>query len=197
MLTGSDVYLFPHKVQSLIKIIEPRHSLTLVNDLHSVKNYSNQCTQRERNSSAARRDKAQEGMAKFFRAAVLGPPGSGKGTICKRIAHSFGLQYLSSGHFLREGIAADTEAGVLAKTYIERGMLVPDQVMTRLMLPKLEQLRNHSWLLDVLKLRKGGAERHHESKGVNKPGRWAESGRTNLLWAAYGRDPQFLHSNPS
>lgn len=41
-----------------------------------------------------------------------------------------------------------SEAGVLAKTYIERGMLVPDQVMTRLMLPKLEQLRNHSWLLD-------------------------------------------------
>ncbi|MEQ2197918.1 GTP:AMP phosphotransferase ak3, mitochondrial, partial [Xenoophorus captivus] len=39
-------------------------------------------------------------------------------------------------------------AGVLAKSYIERGMLVPDQVMTRLMLPKLEQLRNHSWLLD-------------------------------------------------
>ncbi|XP_015234146.1 PREDICTED: adenylate kinase 4, mitochondrial [Cyprinodon variegatus] len=87
-------------------------------------------------------------MAKFFRAAVLGPPGSGKGTICKRIAESFGLQYLSSGHFLREGIAANTEAGVLAKTYIERGMLVPDQVMTRLMLPKLEQLKNHSWLLD-------------------------------------------------
>lgn len=37
---------------------------------------------------------------------------------------------------------------MLAKTYIDRGMLVPDQVMTRLMLPKLEQLRNHSWLLD-------------------------------------------------
>uniref|UniRef100_A0A3P9Q7M8 Adenylate kinase 4 n=1 Tax=Poecilia reticulata TaxID=8081 RepID=A0A3P9Q7M8_POERE len=87
-------------------------------------------------------------MAKLLRAAVLGPPGSGKGTICKRIAHSFGLQYLSSGHFLREGIAANTEAGMLAKTYIDRGMLVPDQVMTRLMLPKLEQLQNHSWLLD-------------------------------------------------
>ncbi|KAM4739186.1 adenylate kinase 4, mitochondrial isoform 1-T1 [Anableps anableps] len=87
-------------------------------------------------------------MAKVLRAAVLGPPGSGKGTICKRIAQSFGLQYLSSGHFLREGIAANTEAGVLAKTYIERGMLVPDQVMTKLMLPKLEQMRNHSWLLD-------------------------------------------------
>ncbi|CAG5863395.1 adenylate kinase 4, mitochondrial isoform 1-T2 [Menidia menidia] len=87
-------------------------------------------------------------MAKFFRAAIMGPPGSGKGTISKRIAQSFGLQYLSSGHFLREGIAANTEAGVMAKTYIERGMLVPDPVMTRLMLSKLEQLSSHSFLLD-------------------------------------------------
>ena len=47
-------------------------------------------------------------MAKLFRTAIMGPPGSGKGTISKRIAQNFGLQYLSSGHFLREGIAANT-----------------------------------------------------------------------------------------
>ena len=47
-------------------------------------------------------------MAKLFRAAIMGPPGSGKGTISKRIAESFGLQYLSSGHYLRESIAANT-----------------------------------------------------------------------------------------
>lgn len=47
-------------------------------------------------------------MAKLFRAAIMGPPGSGKGTISKRIAQSFGLQYLSSGHYLRESIAANT-----------------------------------------------------------------------------------------
>ncbi|KAM9383811.1 adenylate kinase 4, mitochondrial isoform 1-T2 [Pholidichthys leucotaenia] len=87
-------------------------------------------------------------MAKLFRAAIMGPPGSGKGTISKRIAQSFGLQYLSSGHFLRQGIAAKTEAGLQVKGYVERGLLVPDHVMTRLMLPKLEQLHNHSWLLD-------------------------------------------------
>ncbi|KAM6921895.1 adenylate kinase 4, mitochondrial [Xenentodon cancila] len=87
-------------------------------------------------------------MAKFFRAAIMGPPGSGKGTISKRIAQSFGLQYLSSGHYLRQGLAASTETGVLAKTYIDRGMLVPDHVMTGLMLSKLEQLSGHSWLLD-------------------------------------------------
>uniref|UniRef100_A0A1A8GSK3 GTP:AMP phosphotransferase AK3, mitochondrial n=1 Tax=Nothobranchius korthausae TaxID=1143690 RepID=A0A1A8GSK3_9TELE len=87
-------------------------------------------------------------MAKLFRAAIMGPPGSGKGTISKRIAQSFGLQYLSSGHFLREGTAADPEAGLLVKTYVQKGMPIPDHLMTRLMLPKLGQLRDHSWLLD-------------------------------------------------
>lgn len=47
-------------------------------------------------------------MAKLFRAAIMGPPGSGKGTISKRIAQSFGLQYLSSGHYLREGYETNT-----------------------------------------------------------------------------------------
>nr|XP_020458460.1 adenylate kinase 4, mitochondrial [Monopterus albus] len=87
-------------------------------------------------------------MAKLFRAAIVGPPGSGKGTISKRIAQSFGLQYLSGGHFLRESLKGDTEAGVLVKTYVERNMLVPDHVMTRLMLHRLEQLNSCSWLLD-------------------------------------------------
>lgn len=50
----------------------------------------------------------EEVMAKLFRAAIMGPPGSGKGTISKRIAQSFGLQYLSSGHYLRESITANT-----------------------------------------------------------------------------------------
>ena len=50
----------------------------------------------------------QEEMAKLFRAVILGPPGSGKGTISERIAQSFGLLHLSSGDFLRENIAANT-----------------------------------------------------------------------------------------
>lgn len=41
-----------------------------------------------------------------------------------------------------------SEAGVLVKSYVDRGILVPDDIMTRLMLPKLEQLSTHSWLLD-------------------------------------------------
>ncbi|KAL7832635.1 hypothetical protein SRHO_G00296530 [Serrasalmus rhombeus] len=89
-----------------------------------------------------------EEMSRLFRAVIMGPPGSGKGTISERIARGFGLQHLSSGDFVRENIAASTEAGILAKTYIEKGLLVPDHVMTRLLLPRLEAMTRHSWILD-------------------------------------------------
>lgn len=100
-------------------------------------------------------------MAKLFRAAIMGPPGSGKGTISRRIAQSFGLQYLSSGHYLRESIAQNTEAGVLVKSYVDKGMLVPDTVMTRLMLPRLTQVMGHSWLLDGFPRTLGQAQELH------------------------------------
>ncbi|NWX09220.1 KAD4 kinase, partial [Caloenas nicobarica] len=47
--------------------------------------------------------------SKLLRAVVLGPPGSGKGTVCERIARSFGLQHLSSGQFLRENLGGGGE----------------------------------------------------------------------------------------
>ncbi|KAG7263501.1 hypothetical protein CRUP_014243 [Coryphaenoides rupestris] len=87
-------------------------------------------------------------MARLFRTVIMGPPGSGKGTIARRSAQSFGLQHLSSGLFLRQGVAAGTEDGALVRSYVERSMLVPDHIMTRLMLPRLEQMSGHSWMLD-------------------------------------------------
>uniref|UniRef100_F7G7R5 Adenylate kinase 4, mitochondrial n=2 Tax=Monodelphis domestica TaxID=13616 RepID=F7G7R5_MONDO len=86
--------------------------------------------------------------SKLLRAVILGPPGSGKGTVCQRIAENFGLQHLSSGHFLRENIRTDTELGVLAKQYIDQGLLIPDHVITRLMVSELESRRVQPWLLD-------------------------------------------------
>uniref|UniRef100_A0A8C3QCB2 Adenylate kinase 4 n=1 Tax=Geospiza parvula TaxID=87175 RepID=A0A8C3QCB2_GEOPR len=86
--------------------------------------------------------------SKLLRAVVLGPPGSGKGTVCERIARSFGLQHLSSGQFLRESLGGGGEAGALAQQYLERGLLVPDHVITRVMMAELEKRREQHWLLD-------------------------------------------------
>ncbi|RMC08780.1 hypothetical protein DUI87_15031 [Hirundo rustica rustica] len=87
--------------------------------------------------------------SKLLRAVVLGPPGSGKGTVCERISRSFGLQHLSSGQFLRESLGGGgAEAGALAQQYLERGLLVPDHVITRVMMTELEKRREQPWLLD-------------------------------------------------
>ncbi|XP_058525664.1 LOW QUALITY PROTEIN: adenylate kinase 4, mitochondrial-like [Ochotona princeps] len=86
--------------------------------------------------------------SKLLPAVILGLPGSGKGTVCQMIAQNFGLQHLSSGHFLRENIKANREVGDMAKKYLERALLVPDHVITRLMLSELESRSGQHWLLD-------------------------------------------------
>ncbi|XP_078264141.1 adenylate kinase 4, mitochondrial isoform X1 [Rhinoraja longicauda] len=86
--------------------------------------------------------------SKILRAAILGAPGSGKGTISERITKCFGLKHLSSGDFLRSSVRSDPEIELLAKRYLERGYLVPDHVTTHLMLEKLKSMGEQSWLLD-------------------------------------------------
>lgn len=80
-------------------------------------------------------------------AIVMGPPGSGKGTVSGRIVRDFGLSHLSSGDLLRSHLQNETEVGKKAKQYMEQGSLVPDQVMVDLVLTELKQ-RTNSWLLD-------------------------------------------------
>lgn len=78
----------------------------------------------------------------------MGPPGSGKGTVSARIIKSFGLKHLSSGDMLRANINAQTELGLLMKSCIDQGQLVPDDVMSRLILGDLRAMDQSSWLLD-------------------------------------------------
>lgn len=59
---------------------------------------------------------------------LLGPPGVGKGTQAKVLAKQTGLAHISSGDLFRENIKNDTELGKLAKSYMNRGELVPDDV---------------------------------------------------------------------
>ncbi|NP_001123693.1 GTP:AMP phosphotransferase AK3, mitochondrial [Xenopus tropicalis] len=84
----------------------------------------------------------------LFRAVIMGPPGSGKGTVSDRIVKNFALKHLSSGDLLRTNVQNKTEIGVVAKSYIDQGQLVPDDVITRLVLQELHKINETNWLLD-------------------------------------------------
>ena len=62
----------------------------------------------------------------------LGPPGSGKGTQAELFERQFGLKKISTGDLLRDAIRRGTELGKLAKEYINKGELVPDDVVVAL-----------------------------------------------------------------
>jgi len=60
---------------------------------------------------------------------LLGPPGAGKGTLAARLVREFGFLHVSTGDMLREEVAQNTPLGQLAKGYMARGELVPDEVI--------------------------------------------------------------------
>lgn len=60
---------------------------------------------------------------------LLGAPGSGKGTQAVRLAAEMGLPHVSTGDLFRENVGNQTELGVLAKTFMDKGELVPDDVV--------------------------------------------------------------------
>lgn len=64
---------------------------------------------------------------------LLGPPGAGKGTQCKRIVERYGLVHLSSGDILRAERAAGTELGKKAQSFMDSGALVPDDLIISMM----------------------------------------------------------------
>lgn len=74
-----------------------------------------------------------------MRLLLLGPPGAGKGTQAERIAAKYGVPHLSTGDMLREAVAADTEVGRQAKSIMDAGRLVPDDVMIRLVAERIAQ----------------------------------------------------------
>lgn len=75
--------------------------------------------------------------SRILKALIMGPPGSGKGTIANRIVKDFGLWHIASGDVLRKQVAMKTEVGNAAQEYISKGGLVPDDVMLKLVLNEL------------------------------------------------------------
>lgn len=74
-----------------------------------------------------------------MRIILLGPPGSGKGTQSKLLVGRFNIPNVSTGDILRENIAKNTELGVSAKTFMEQGKLVPDDVILGMVEDILDQ----------------------------------------------------------
>jgi len=64
-----------------------------------------------------------------YRIIFLGPPGAGKGTQAERLAEDLKIKKISTGDILREAVAKGTELGQRAKSYMERGELVPDEII--------------------------------------------------------------------
>ena len=60
---------------------------------------------------------------------LLGPPGAGKGTQAARLVEDFGLHYIATGNMLRDAVREGTELGQKAKEYMDRGELVPDDLI--------------------------------------------------------------------
>jgi adenylate kinase len=69
---------------------------------------------------------------------LLGPPGAGKGTQAERLTDDFNLPYIATGNILRRAVQDETELGRQAKAFMDEGKLVPDDVITGVILEAIE-----------------------------------------------------------
>ncbi len=70
---------------------------------------------------------------------MLGAPGAGKGTQAKKIAEKYGVPHISTGDIFRANIKNGTELGKKAKTYMDQGLLVPDELVVELVADRITQ----------------------------------------------------------
>lgn len=70
---------------------------------------------------------------------LLGAPGAGKGTQATRLAEKYNIPHISTGDIFRENIKKQTPIGVVAKSYIDKGQLVPDEVTVEIVKQRLSQ----------------------------------------------------------
>ena len=74
-----------------------------------------------------------------MRIIMLGAPGAGKGTQAKKIAEKYGIPHISTGDIFRANIKNGTELGKKAKTYMDQGLLVPDELTCDLVVDRIQQ----------------------------------------------------------
>jgi len=85
----------------------------------------------------------------MFNLILFGPPGSGKGTQSERLIAKYGLKHLSTGDLLRSEIAGLTPLGQAAKSFMDKGQLVPDEVVIEMISSALDNNpQAHGFLFD-------------------------------------------------
>jgi adenylate kinase len=84
-----------------------------------------------------------------MRLVFIGPPGVGKGTYAKILSQKYNIPHISTGDIFREEIAKGTELGLRVKPYVERGILVPDEIVVEVVKRILQSpLCNRGFILD-------------------------------------------------
>lgn len=79
---------------------------------------------------------------------LLGAPGAGKGTQASRIEEKYKLKHISTGDMFRYHIRQQTEIGIVAREYIKKGQLVPDEVTLKIVETALAQCNKSNFMLD-------------------------------------------------
>jgi len=94
-----------------------------------------------------------------MRIVLLGPPGAGKGTQAEALAARYSVPHISTGDILRDAVSGGTELGGRAKGYMDRGELVPDDLVVAMVAERLEKEDcARGWLLDGFPRSTGQAE---------------------------------------
>jgi len=110
---------------------------------------------------------------------LLGPPGAGKGTQAKRIVAARAIPHLSTGDMLREAVAAGTELGRSARTFMDAGRLVPDDLIVGMVRERLvREDCAHGFLLDGFPRTRAQAEALEHA--LVEAGRGALSGALSI-----------------
>lgn len=102
---------------------------------------------------------------------IMGPPGAGKGTQAKRLITKYDIPHISTGDMFREAMKEGSELGLLAKQYIDKGHLVPDDVTNGIVRERLAKDDcQHGYLLDGFPRTLPQAEALEElTKEINRP----------------------------
>lgn len=89
--------------------------------------------------AAAEAEALHRGSSKPVVILLLGPPGAGKGTHAAPLSETLGLPHISTGDLFRGHIQQKTELGLLAKTYIDQGNLVPDDLVLDMLFARMQE----------------------------------------------------------